>query len=102
MTVSGRRLSPDRLAAALGVQTSDLFLFGVIPAVSAVSPWVVGAWSSVVAGTAFAVSAGAAGVVAGRRGFTLWQSAWFILVALTALVAWWIAAAVLALSVGLP
>jgi hypothetical protein len=44
MTVSGRRLSPERLASALGVPASDRVLFGALPAVSALSPWVVGAW----------------------------------------------------------
>jgi hypothetical protein len=100
MTVSGRRLSPERLASAFGVPTSDLVVFGALPALLALSPWVVGAWS-LVAGLAFVVTAGGAGVVAGRRGYSVWQSGWYILVALTALVAWWIFAAVLALELGL-
>jgi hypothetical protein len=101
MTVSGRRLSPERLATALGVPASDLVVFGALPAVSALSPWVVGAWSSLVAGLALAVTAGGAGVVAGRRGYSAWQSGWYILVALAALLTWWIFAAVLALEFGL-
>jgi hypothetical protein len=52
------------------------------------------------AATGSVVAIGTAGVVAGRRGDSAWQSAWYVLIAILALILWGLFAGLVSVMFG--
>jgi hypothetical protein len=97
MTVS-RRKSVSHLFDGLGIEAGDALAFGAVPIGCAVLVPLL-AHESVAGGlVALTLCAGTAANVAGRRGYSIWQSAWYTLVAVVALVFWAIGVDVLVMT----
>jgi hypothetical protein len=97
MTVS-RRESLDRLLAGLGIEPGDFLVFGVVPIGCGILLPLL-AHDSVVAGfVALMLCAGTAANVAGRRSYSVWQSAWYTCVAIVSMFFWAIAFDVLVIT----
>lgn len=97
MTVSTRK-SLDHLLAGLGIEPGDFLAFGVVPIGCAVLLPLLTHHS--VAGGLLAVTlcAGTAANVAGRRSYSIWQSAWYTFVAIVSMFFWAIAFDVLVIT----
>lgn len=97
MTVSSRK-SLDQLLAGLGIEPGDFLAFGVVPIGGAVVLPLLSHHSVAGGLVALTLCAGTAANVAGRRSYSIWQSAWYTFVAIVSMFFWAIAFDVLVVT----